>query len=557
MTSAISAQVLKSRTFQEPWDADMVLVNGDILTVDSTDSVQEAVAVKDGIIGEVGTNDEISERIGRSTEVVDLKGKAATPGIIDSHLHLMIYGEQDLLYVNLRPPVTSIRDIQQVVKEAASKTPKGEWIEGYGYIMNLEEGKLPEKYELDPVSPDNPVFLTSMDGHYGSCNQYALDEAGIDANFPDPPTGGVIVRDKNRNPTGLFYNHIAMNLVRRLIPKHTTEEYKKCLFYAYEDHIAAGITSYHAALVAGEERYNAYKEIDLQSEMRASIYYMSETLKDVDHAVNTIKPFSGKMVRFAGWKLQTDGTFLTAYTYNPHNGVTHTMANWTSKNLKEGILQLHKTGYQVKVHVVGDKAIDMTLDAIEYAVKSAPRKDPRHRLEHLIIPTDDALKRIAQNNIVVSYQPAMIYFGGEEAINLYGEERAQRFVRLRTLLDMGVTVCINTDSPTSKTYKPQLTLYSAVTRKTLRGMDFFPKEKISIQEALRCYTINGAYASFEDDIKGSIEKGKLADFVIWSHNMYKIRPERLLRMEAEMTIIGGVIKYRKDGTRITVHKGTQ
>jgi predicted amidohydrolase YtcJ len=554
MTPASSSHV-QQKASSESWYADMVLVNGDILTVDRADSVQEAVAVKDGLIGQVGTYNEISERIGSTTEVVDLKGKTVTPGIIDSHLHLMIYGEQNLLYVNLRPPATSIKDIQDIVKEAVAQTSEGEWIEGYGYILGLEEGRLPEKYDLDPISPENPVFLTSMDGHYGSCNQYALDKAGIDANFPDPPTGGVIVRDKNNNPTGLFYNHPAMNLVRRLMPKHTTEEYKKCLVYAYQDHIEAGITSYHAALVAGKERYNAYKEIDTKSEMRTSIYYMSETPKDVNTAIDTIKPFEGKMVRFAGWKLQTDGTFLTAYTYEPHNGVTHDIANWTPQTLKDSILKLHKTGYQVKVHVVGDRAIDMTIDAIRYAMKNAPRTDPRHRLEHLVLPTDDALKRIRDNNIIVSYQPAMIYFGGEEAIRLYGEERARRFKRLRTLLDMGVTVCINTDSPTSKTYKPQLTLYSAVTRKTLRGMEFFPEEKISIREALRCYTYNAAYAAFEENIKGSIEKGKLADFAIWSHNMYEIPPESLRRMEVEMTIIGGIVKYKKKGTGIDVHKG--
>jgi hypothetical protein len=136
-------------------------------------------------------------------------------------------------------------------------------------------------------------------------------------------------------------------------------------------------------------------------------------------------------------------------------------------------------------------------------------------------------------------------------------ERAQRFKRLRTLLDMGVTVCINTDSPTSKTYKPQLTLYSAVTRKTLRGMNFFPREKITIQEALRCYTWNGAYAAFEENEKGSIEEGKLADFTIWSYNMYEIPPEKLLNMDVEMTVIGGVVKYQKDGTPIKVHTGAQ
>ena len=556
MTSATSAQILKSRTFSEPWEADMVLVNGTVLTVDKNDSVKEAVAVKDGIIGQVGTYDEISERIGSSTQVVDLKGTTATPGIIDSHIHVMLYGEQDLLYVNLRPPIASIKDIQGAVKEAVSAAQPKEWIEGYGYVLNLEEGRFPDKNDLDPVAPENPVFLTSMDGHYGSCNQFALDEAGIDANTPDLPFGGVIIRDKNNNPTGVFYNHIAMNLVRSLIPKHTVEEYKKCLRLAFQDHVEAGITSYHAALVTGEERYQAYKEIDPESKMRVAIYYMSETLKDVIYALNNVKPFTGNMVRFAGWKLQTDGTFLTAYTYEPHNGVTNEIANWTPSNLNRAISLIDEKKQQAKIHVVGDKAIDMTVDAIVNAVTQNPR-DHRHRLEHLILPTDKALTRIRDNNIIVSYQPAMIYFGGEEVINLYGMERAQQFKRLRTLLDMGVTVCINTDSPTSKTYKPQLTLYSAVTRKTLRGMNFFPREKITIQEALRCYTWNGAYAAFEENEKGSIEEGKLADFTIWSYNMYDIPPEKLLNMDVEMTIIGGVVKYQKDGTPITVHSGAQ
>ena len=551
MVSTSSERQLKDYEY-----ADVVIRNGKVITVDSADSICEAVAVvKDTIIA-VGTTDGISTYIGPETRVIDLNGQTMTPGFIDSHLHLMLYGEQSIIYVNLQPPVTSIAQIKDKIKEEVSITPPGEWVSGYGYIMGLAEGRLPDKTDLDPISENNPVFLTSADGHYGSCNQEALDIAGIDANFPDLETGGVIVRDKNGNPTGLFYNHTAMNLVRKEIPAYPIEQYRASLLYAVPFHLAAGITSFHEAIVHGLDRYQVFQDLDSRMNMRGCLYYLSENLLEAEYNIRNVTPFQGEMITFSGWKLQTDGTYLTAYTYEPHNGVTHTMANWEYSNLKKAIIDLHNTGYQIKTHVVGDKAIDMTINALQAAMETYPRKDPRHRLEHFILPTEDAVNRVQQLDLIVSVQPAFIYTGGEDVVELYGSKRAESMKPMRTLLDKGVTVCIGTDSPCSRTFMPQYTLYTAVTRKTRNGFVLNEDECVTINEALRCYTYNAAYAAFQENLKGSIEVGKLADFTVWSHDLYTIPPETLLEMEVEMTIVGGEVFFRKKGTAIKESRGS-
>ena len=301
-----------------------------------------------------------------------------------------------------------------------------------------------------------------------------------------------------------------------------------------------------------------------------------------------------KGVQFAGWKLQTDGTYVSAFTYDPHCGITHDVPNWWKHDLEAAVLDLHRTGRQVKVHCVGDKAIDWIIDAIANAMKKAPHVDvqpipriprsPRHLLEHLILPTEAALQKIADLGIVVSCQPAFIYYAGQDLCELYDYDcqdpdydpldrstwrplkakdpphrRSERIKPLKTLLRMGIKVCINTDYPSAKSFRPQLTLYSAVTRKDLHGTPFYPEQCISIQDALRCYTINAAYAAFDEHNRGSIEVGKKADFTVWSHDLYEVgekNPELLLDgVEVEMTIIGGEVKHQRKGSPIRIQTG--
>jgi len=542
--------------------AQLVLVNGKIITVDPNDSVVQAVAVDAGKITKAGTNEEVTALIGNDTQVIDLRGKTVTPGLIDSHCHIG-GGYPEKYYLDLRPgKVDSIADIVSLVAKRVEETPKGEWVLGFGWFPAYwSDSRMPSRFDLDPVSPDNPVFLTDMSGWYGWVNSYALELSGVDENTPDP-LGGIIDRDKTSNvPTGLLVNHSAMWLVKK--PPPSKEQMEEGIVYASNLFLAEGVTRIEDNWVKGKDLMGAYQTLNGRDEppTPTDIYYHvnSEAEAEADlTALPSVKRGFGGRVSLKGWKLQVDGGAATAFTYEPHNGYAYSVPSLDPETLKKIVGMLHKSGLQICVHVIGDRALDATLDAIEAALKENPRPDHRHRLEHVAVsPSKGALERIKRLGVVISTQPLFIYFSGDTWYKLFGEDRMQMSIPVKTAVDMGIPVALGSDYPCSPDTSPQLTLWSAVMRQTMTGRVIGPQERVDIRQALRLHTMGSAYAAHEEDMRGSIEVGKNADFVVWSDDLYTIPTDKIRDARAELTIIEGQILHKASDTEIEAVPGSQ
>jgi len=541
--------------------AELVLVNGKIITVDSNDSILEAVAVNGGKITGVGTNEEIKQFVGGETKVIDLKGKTITPGPIDAHCHLT-GGWPEKHHLDLRPDkVGSIADIVKLVAGKVAETPKGEWVEGFGWLPERwPERRLPNRLDLDPVSPDHPVFLTDITGWYGWVNSYALRLAGIDENTPNP-VGGFIDRDKtSKMPTGLLINHSAMWLVKK--PTLSKEQYEEGITYAANLFIAEGATGIHDNWVKGDMLL-AYQSLGDRGEpsTRTDIYFHINSEAEAEKgltALAAMKPFTGAMVSLKGWKLQVDGGGATAFTYEPHNGYAHDMPSLTPETLKKIVGMLHKSGLQLSIHVGGDRALDAALDAIEAALKEDPRPDHRHRVEHVIVsPKPGSMERIKKLGVVISVQPSFVYHSGEIWRRLFGDERLQMAAPVKTALDMGIPVAFGSDYPCTVDTRPQLTLWSAVTRKTSSGRVIGAQEAVNIKQALRVHTMGSAYAAHEENAKGSIEVGKYADLTVWSDDIYSVPTDMIRKLVAELTIVGGQVVHKSSETTLQEISGSE
>ncbi|MFQ6059566.1 MAG: amidohydrolase, partial [Anaerolineae bacterium] len=524
-------------------EADLVLTGGKIITVDARDSIAQAVAVKDGLIQAVGDDEAIRALVGERTKVIDLGGKAVTPGLIDAHNHFQVMGLMHGFYVPFLPPeVRTVEELQAKLAEVAAQTPEGEWIQGY--FMVVKEGRLPNRHDLDPVSPNHPVWIMQQGGHYGSANSLALQIAGVTADTPDP-VGGVIERDESGEPTGVFYNHRAMDVLRRAAPRYTPEMVHDNILSTQPLFAACGVTSFQDNNVRGVDTVRTYLETGKRGEMylRGAVYYTLEWPGDVERALKEIERYEDEFMRFAGFKFLLDGQPKMAYCHEPHNGVRWDTPTWNPQTFKKAVRALHDTGLQICVHCVGDAAVDLTLDAFEEAMNANPRPDPRHRIEHCILSTPQATQRIKDLGVVVSTQPQFIRLAGDTYPLLFGEERARRAIVTREWLEAGVPVALGSDSPTTPWYTPQVTLFGAVTRVTFSKQFFEPDQAMTIQEALRAHTMGSAYAAHEEEIKGSIEVGKLADLVVWSEDPYTAPLRRLWKIPIVMTLVGGEVVY--------------
>jgi predicted amidohydrolase YtcJ len=524
--------------------ADLVLANGKVITVDPADSIAQAIAVKDGLIQAVGDDEAIRALIGEKTKLIDLGGKAVTPGLVDPHNHLQVWGQLHDFYVALMPPeVRTMDDLKGKLAEAVAQTPEGEWVQGYFLSVG---GGLPNRHDLDPVSPHHPVWVIQQGGHYGSANSLALQMAGVTADTPDP-VGGVIEREANGEPSGVFYNHRAMDVLRRVAPRPTPEMTRGFIAAAQPIFAAAGVTTFHDNNVRGVDTVGAYFDTDREGQMliRGQVHYTLEWPGDLERALKEVETYQGNgFMRFAGFKFLLDGQAKMAYCHQPHNGVRWDTPTWDPKRFKDTVRALHDTGLQICVHCFGDAAADLTLDAFEEAMNANPRPDPRHRLEHAIITTPQATQRIKDLGVVVSTQPQFIRLGGDHYAEMFGEERAKRVIVTREWLEAGIPVALGSDAPTTPWLTPQVTLFGAVTRITFSNQFYEPDQALTIQEALRAHTMGSAYAGFEEDIKGSIEPGKLADLVVWDEDPYTAPLSRLWKIPIVMTLVGGEIVHQ-------------
>lgn len=530
----------------------LAFVHGNVITMDKKNPRAQAALVIDDKIFKVGSNEEIKSLIDGDTEELNLNGRTLIPGFVDCHAHPVNFG-QALMNVDCRtPPLESIKEIAKKIQEVAEEKSKGEWIIGRGYDdFKLAEKRHPNRWDLDEVAPSNPVAITRLCEHILVVNSLALELAGISKDLEDPE-GGKIDKDRESNePTGILSGSAA-DLVRKVIPPPDVEQLRSAINLASEQFLARGVTSVSEADVSNSVIVKAYQAaiwgdgIPLRVSLMMSVDLLEELV-----TLGFSTGFGSNTLRIGAIKIIADGStsgrtaaISSPYTDAPGNtGIMYT----NQEALSEMVFAAHQAGFQVGVHAIGDRAISAALDAIEDALEKSPRANHRHRIEHCGINNPTIVARLKKLGVIPVPQPIFLYGEGESYRTGLGD-RVKWVYPLRSYIKNEITTPMSSDCPCTsgeELISPLLGIYVAVTRKTDAGREIGPNQKIDVKDALRSYTLNGAYATFEEDIKGSIEPGKLADFVILSDNPFNVRNNKIKDINVEMTIIGGKIVYKK------------
>jgi len=543
--------------------ADLVLKNGKIVTVDEVKPEAQAIAVRGDIIVAVGSNRQIKPYLDQATKVIDLEGKLAIPGFIDAHGHFTSLGESKLKLDLMR--VKNWDEIVAMVEEAVRKAKPGEWIQGRGWhqekwdkapVPNIEG--LPLHHSLSIVSPDNPVLLTHASGHASFANAKAMELAGITKMTPDPP-GGEIVRDSEGDPIGVF-RETAQGLLRRpmahYVEERTDEEKKaerrQVIELAVQECLSKGVTSFHDA-GSSFETIDLFKELAEEGKLGVRLYVM---VRDSNERTKELLPeykFIGlgeNHLTVRAIKRAIDGALGPhgAWLLEPYTDLKNSVGLNTTPvdEIKEAAQIAIENGFQVCVHAIGDRANRETLDIFEEAFKAHPDKlDLRWRIEHSqhLHPAD--IPRFGQLGVVASMQGIHCTSDAPYVIKRLGEKRAEEGAYVwQKLMKSGAIICNGTDVPVEDV-DPIACFYATVSRKLKDGTVFYPDQKMSREEALRSYTLNCAYAAFEEDIKGSLTPGKLADITVLSQDIMTIPEEEILSTEVLYTIVGGKVMYQK------------
>jgi predicted amidohydrolase YtcJ len=530
--------------------ADLVFRKGQVVTLNKVNQVVQSLAVKGNRILYIGDDCNVESLIGEDTRVVELKGRSLIPGFIDSHTHLGLYGLSKL-GVDLRyPKVKSINDIRMAIAEALQKVEPGEWIRGWGYDHNrLVEKRHPNRLDLDDITPHNPVTLVRTCGHISSNNSYSLKCAGIDNRTPNPK-GGLIEKD-NGSLTGVLKEmaHVKMQKIASL----SEHDLYKAIRIANDDYIRYGITSVHDA---GYD--DGFKQIRVMQQayqdnalaVRINVMIFSDDLDYTNEFIKSgiLTKFGNDSMKIGPVKLMLDGSstgptaaMRSPYTSDPMNsGILY----MSQEEINDIVTTLHKLGYQVTAHAIGDKAIEMLIKSFEIALSNKHRVNHRHRIEHCALVDDFLVERIKKLNLIPVSQPGFLHDFGDSYTLDYGKHRITKMFPLKTYLDHGIISAISSDSPVINP-NPMLGIYAAVNRRTQGNTLISENERITIIDALRMYTINGAYASFDDSNKGSLEIGKLADLVVLSGSILDSDNEDLMNLFVEMTIVDGKIVFEK------------
>ena len=534
-------------------DADLVLVDGRVVTVDPGDSIVEAVAVRDGRIVAVGDSSDVMGLAGEGTRVVDLGGRTVLPGLIDSHTHPSGAAVRFLEIDCRSPPVESIGEILEMVAARAAEVGPGKWIRGANYNdIKLRERRHVTRWELDDVAPDNPVFISKETGHLYVVNTAALELAEITKETPDPP-GGKIDRTEEGEATGLLYE-TAGALVSELIPEYTVGEIVEGMRRVWDQFSEWGVTTTHDAS-GHRDAIRAYQRLIGEGVHQVRTLLMVSARRqggeDIIGALRSLGVESGfgdEWLRVMSLKIMGDGSGSggSAAVYTPqHRGMKDLGLMTTSEEeITRLTVAAHEAGLRVSIHSIGDRGIDAGLDAIEEAQRRMPVEDMRHRIEHNSCCTPKQLERIKSLGVTPSSSIGYMWGIGDDYVENFGPERVRWLHPHRTMMEMGIVAGGNNDYPVTS-YSPFVQIYAAVTRRTSSGQVVAPEEAIGVMDAIRLYTWNGAYLGREEEVKGSIEAGKMADMVVIDRDILSIPDEEIKDIRVEMTIVGGEIVYQR------------
>jgi len=526
--------------------ADLALVNGHIWTGNRAQPWAEALASRGEYLIGVGTTAEIQKLVSSGTRVIDLHGKLALPGFIDDHTHFIDGGFQ-LLSVDLRDARTR-QEFARRIAEHAKKLGKNRWITGGNWDHELWPGApLPTREWIDSVTPQNPVFVSRLDGHMGLANSLALRLAGITRNTQDPP-GGTIVRDATGEATGVLKD-AAQELINAVMPKPSDTEYDEALGAALREAARVGVTSIQDITLW--DHYRVYQRFRDSGRLTVRIYARTPMREWKRQAKLVARTGQGDAwLRVGGLKAFMDGSLgsTTALFFDVFNDAPNTAGLMASDNLPEGkllqdIRDADKAGLQCSVHAIGDKANHMLLGYFEQAEKGNGPRDRRFRIEHAQHLLRADIARFEQLGVIASMQPAHAIDDGRWAEKRIGAQRLQTTYAFRSLLDAGAHLAFGTDWPVAP-LNPLNGIYAAVTRETADGKNphgWVPEQKITREEAVRAYTAGSAYAEFSDREKGTLEPGKLADIVVLSQDIFQIDPDEIPHTAVVNTVAGGRI----------------
>jgi hypothetical protein len=517
----------------------LAILNANVITLSFKRPRAEAIAVQNGRIVAVGSNEEIREYVGKNTKVIDVRGKTVVPGFVDCHVHMAGFG-RSLQTIDLRN-VNSIKELKQKLREYARMNPNKSWILGGRWDQEkFAEKRYPTRWDLDDAVKDKPVFLTRVCGHVGVVNTKALELAGITRETV-VDGGKVDLDEASGEPNGILREN-AQELVLKVIPEPSERELEEVCLQACRKAVEAGLTCVHWIVDSADE-IRIIQKLCLEGKLPLRVY-LGVPVKLLDDLVNLgfLTGFGNDMVRVGFVKIFADGSLgaRTAALKEPYSDKPDAcgMVLYTQRGLNGVVLRAHRAGLQVGVHAIGDKAIEMSVKAFEKALRVFPREH-RHRIEHCSVLNPKLIGRMKRLGLVASVQPHFVVsdFWVKERV---GVERARWVYPFKTLMKRGLVVASGSDCPVEP-INPLLGLWAAVARKS------FVEESLTVEEALRTYTVNAAYASFSENGFGRIEAGKFADFVVLSDDLLRISPEKIRDVRVEMTVVGGKIVYRREG----------
>lgn len=540
---------------------DLILYNGNVLTVDEESTVAEAVGVKEGRIFCVGIDEEVRSQGGKNTEMIDLKGRTLMPGFIDTHYHPILAG---LLEVGPRAPMIdtfpenckSLEQLFSLIREALAYKQPGEWVSLMGYEPSyFPENRHPTIEELDGIAPENPVHCMHGGGHICMYNSKALEYLGVfspeDASkYPEDE-----VEVKDGKLTGMVRGHTHFFLWSKV--NYKEQDQVQAAMKSHEHCLENGITSIHDCGELGKTSYHIMQKLCRERKFRVRSYMMLHSIfgksfskEENSHwfALGLMSGLGDEHFRIGGSKFMIDGGSggPSCYTREPysHDPDLPGEKGWEREEVAEYIKEINDAECQATAHAIGDGAVEFMVEGYEKAFATNPRPDLRHRIEHCTLADLDLLQRMARMNICPSVNVGQITFQGANYMRFYGEERNKYLCALRTMLDLGIKCSLQSDYPSGPV--GMALLDGAVNRyDRVKNQQCDETQKISLMEAVRCATLYGAYGSFEEDCKGSIEAGKLADMIVLSRNITGTDPMELNDVKVDMTFIDGVLEYER------------
>ena len=539
---------------------DIGFYNGSVITVNEKDEIKEALGVKNNKIVFVGTTEELKELSDEKTKMIDLKGKTLMPGLIDSHFHPILSGffgvdpDEAIIDINAKN-CKSIVELKEKIAAAVALKKPGEWVSMMGYEPQaLVENRHPNIDDLDEVSPNNPVQAMHRSGHIAVYNTLALKELGVEKpedanNFPKDEVEVI-----DGKLTGMVKDHTHFSLWAKV--DYTPEQQVRAAMKSHQRLLEHGITSIHDCGECGPSSYHIMQKICNNREFRVRSFMMIHSIYGKPFALDEnamymdlgfMTGLGNEYFRMGTNKFMIDGgssapssAMKEPYRHDPD---LPGILGWEEDEVADYIKLIHDAENQATAHAVGDLAVEYMVRGYEKAQASNPRENTRHRIEHCSFVDQDQINRMASLGVVPSLNPGMIQVGGKDYGKFYGD-RMKYCIALRSMLDIGMKPTISSDSPSGPL---GFNIIDAAVNRYDRVQNYQTDltQKISVLEALRCATLHGAYASFEEDIKGSLEVGKLADMIVLSENILEMEEMDIVNIEVEMTMIDGNIEYQK------------